>query len=137
MPSNKNLLCLLGAIGICLSSSAASAQTTSPWMMAQTQNGYPPNQNSPFSSPTVSPYLNLGETPSGVSNYQSLVRPLIDGQDALSRQTATIQRLQRQLRDSREAKLGGGPPSAGNKPGVGSAGRFMYYSHYFGPQRER
>ena len=27
MPSNKNLLCLLGAIGICLSSSAASAQT--------------------------------------------------------------------------------------------------------------
>ena len=38
--------------------------------------------------PTVSPYLNLGVTANGISNYQTLVRPLIEERRAIERQSA-------------------------------------------------
>ena len=141
MPPHKHACWLLALALVCTGQSTAIAQIASPAEMAQNQTANLPNQNSSFSSPysarTVSPYLNLGETSYGVSNYHSLVGPLIDERDAVSRQTATIQRLQRQLRDARESKPAGGSVGPGNTPGASSAGRFMYYSHYFGPQRER
>ena len=137
---NNNACWLLAVALFWACAPTATAQIGSPAGMAQNQAAYLANQNpnfgSAYSAPTVSPYLNFGETPSGVSNYHSLVRPLIDEQDAVARQSATIQRLQRQLRDAREAKPVGSPRSTG-KAGSSSAGRFLYYSHYFGPQRER
>src|SRR5882724_5680757 len=55
----------------------------------------------PYTSPTVSPYLNLGINQYGVSNYQSLVKPMIEDREALTSQSTNIQRLQQQLRESK------------------------------------
>jgi hypothetical protein len=95
---------------------------------------YPPSASVPYGTPTVSPYLNLGTTPDGISNYQSLVRPLIDEQEAVARQSAALQRLQRQVRGPREASRG---PATEPKSRANSPGRFMYYSHYFGAPQDR
>ncbi|MEX2112695.1 MAG: hypothetical protein WD845_05885 [Pirellulales bacterium] len=71
--------------------------------------------------PTVSPYLNLLQNNNpDITNYQSLVKPLINQNDALRRQGGAIQQLQQQ-------QYRGGP--AGGGTGVHSY--FMYYSHYF------
>jgi hypothetical protein len=85
----------------------------------------------PYSSPAVSPYLNLGVNPNnGLSNYQTLVRPMIDERAEMMRQTATLQQLQRQVRQgpigtvSKDFK--GQDPN--ERPG---AKHFMHYSHYF------
>jgi hypothetical protein len=69
--------------------------------------------------PTVSPYLNLlsNNNPT-VTNYQSLVKPLINQNDAIRRQGGAIQQLQNQQMQ------GGGV-------GTGTHSYFMYYSHYF------
>ena len=48
--------------------------------------------------PTVSPYLNLlGADQFGITNYQSLVRPLVDQGNAINRQAGSINRLQQQI----------------------------------------
>src|SRR5215471_8119144 len=50
-----------------------------------------------YQSPTVSPYLNLtNRGAGGVSNYQSLVRPLIDQQQQDIHQQQQIQHLSQQ-----------------------------------------
>ena len=84
-----------------------------------------------YAPTTVSPYLNLGVTPNGLSNYQTLVKPMIDEREALYRQSANIQQLRQQMdvqevRDSRE--------SLRQNPALRSpsAVRFLHYSHYFG-----
>ncbi|HEY2895003.1 MAG TPA: hypothetical protein VGJ16_12340 [Pirellulales bacterium] len=84
------------------------------------------NQTS-MPSPTVSPYLNLGVNPNGLSNYQTLVRPMVNDRDALRAQTGGVQfmpqpgraRVASQTRNSSDAKP---RPNA----------RFMHYSHFFG-----
>jgi hypothetical protein len=74
--------------------------------------------------PTVSPYLNL--TQGGpVTNYQSLVKPLIDQGDAIQRQGSSINRLQQQV--SAQAYGAGG----GGGRGTGHTTFFMNYSHYY------
>jgi hypothetical protein len=98
---------------------------------AQNLDAYAPN---PYVSPPVSPYLNLGVTANGLSNYQTLVRPLIDDREALMRQSIALQKLQQQQpRDPR-----GGQINEPNRPDLnrqdpksrpGSV-RF-YYSHYY------
>jgi hypothetical protein len=85
----------------------------------------------PYSSPPISPYLNLGVNPNnGLSNYQTLVRPMIDEREEMLRQTATLQQLQRQVRHgqiglvSKDSK----GQDANERPG---AKHFMHFSHYF------
>lgn len=84
-----------------------------------------------YSGPTVSPFVNLGVNSDGVTNYQTIVRPMMAERDELRRQAATIQQLEQTLRgkqrgnDLRDAKSRGG--SQRNDPNV----RFMHYSHYF------
>ena len=55
-----------------------------------------PSGNSYFANvgpaPTVSPYLNLGVNEYGISNYPSLVRPLLNQRDAQARQAMAIER---------------------------------------------
>lgn len=72
----------------------------------------------------VSPYLNLGTTSSGVSNYQTLVRPLIEEREALRRQWAALEQINQDLRGKSAPPL--------RQP---NAGHFMHYSHYFGTNR--
>ena len=84
----------------------------------------------PYTSPRVSPYLNLGVNASGLSTYPTLVRPMIDDQDAIARQSAEIDRLERQLRSGRGAQ-NRGAASRDSKGTGGGPARFMNYSHYF------
>lgn len=70
--------------------------------------------------PTVSPYLNLTQSNPTVTNYQSLVRPLIDQGNSIRRQGNSISSLQRQA-------YGGG----GGSRGTGHATYYMNYGHYY------
>jgi len=80
---------------------------------------------------TVSPYLNLGVNSNGLSNYSSLVRPLLNQRERLARQTLTRQRLSASPRNLRDGHLArDAPPEEETGPRV--SGRFMNYSHYFG-----
>jgi hypothetical protein len=94
-----------------------------------------PYKSAIFSRPTVSPYLNLGTSANGLSNYQTLVRPLIAEREAIERQSDTLDRLDRQIQgaaatgDWREVERIS--RSARSQQGV----RFMHYSHYFGTVR--
>jgi len=88
------------------------------------------NQTS-MPSPAVSPYLNLGVNPNGLSNYQTLVRPMINDRDALRAQAGGPPvmpqpgraRVASQTRNASDAKP---RPKA----------RFMHYSHFFGAADE-
>jgi hypothetical protein len=79
---------------------------------------------------TVSPYVNLTTNGNGLSNYQTLVRPLIEEREELNRQWAALDDLNRKVR--------GGPlPSGPGARGRNAAGvRYMHYSHYFGTDRQ-
>lgn len=78
--------------------------------------------------PTVSPYLNLlnnNNQLNGVPNYQSLVRPLVDQQDAIRRQGNSLQKLQTQVNSTYNA------PSGSGLRGTGHASHFMNFSHFY------
>jgi hypothetical protein len=92
-------------------------------------------QSAVSARPPVSPYLNLGVTANGLSNYQTLVRPLIAEREAIERQTDMLDRLNRQIQGTtakgnwREVEKIS--RDARSQRGV----RFMNYSHYFGTIR--
>ncbi|HEV3138235.1 MAG TPA: hypothetical protein VGZ26_10025 [Pirellulales bacterium] len=78
--------------------------------------------------PTVSPYMNLLQNNNQfnqVPNYQSLVKPLLDQQNAIQRQGAGLQRLQQQV------SSGGSGAGGGGGRGTGHVTSFMNYSHFF------
>ena len=96
--------------------------------MAAAQSGvaYGP---SIYTAPVVSPYLNLGLTSTGLSNYQTFVKPMIDEQNEMMRQSTSLQQLQqqRQIQDgqaSRESQ------NTSGRPRPKSATRFNY-SHFY------
>jgi hypothetical protein len=94
---------------------------SSPSAFAQWSGGrYMGRSDNPV-GPTVSPYLNLTQGGS-VTNYQSLVKPLLEQDSAIRRQGASLNNLQRQV--SQQAYGGGGR-------GTGHATFFMNYSHYY------
>jgi len=71
--------------------------------------------------PTVSPYLNLVQSGSfGVTNYQSLVQPLIDQGRAIDRQGGSIRGLQQQAFGR-----------SGSRRGTGHSSFFMNSSHFY------
>src|SRR4029079_6348897 len=58
------------------------------------------------SRPAVSPYLNLLNTNRfGISNYQTLVRPLIEQREAAQQNQANIQQLQQQFQSGQAAAM--------------------------------
>jgi hypothetical protein len=76
--------------------------------------------------PTVSPYLNLLQGNNfGVTNYQSLVKPLINQGNAINRQGSSLRNLQQQVNSRPAYGAGGGGISTGH------ATYFMNYSHYY------
>jgi hypothetical protein len=94
---------------------------------APAQNG-PVSNQSLYSAPAVSPYLNLGYSANGLSNYQSLVKPMIDEREDLSRQSVSLQQLQRQLRNGQGAE---DPANRNRKTRSQTTVRFMHYSHFY------
>ncbi len=80
--------------------------------------------------PTVSPYLNLLQSNSqGLNtNYQTLIKPMQDQQNALQRQGSAVQQLQQQVNS---------PRSSGSSGRVtGHQTFFMNFGHYY-PGRRR
>ena len=74
----------------------------------------------------MSPYLNLlNNNTSGVTNYQSLVRPLVQQGNAINRQGSDLNRLQQQVSSQRSAASGYTGSSTGHVT------LFMNYSHYY------
>ena len=84
-----------------------------------------------YNRPTVSPYLNLLQgNRFGVSNYQTLVRPLIEQREAAQMNQANIQQLQQQFQSGQAAAMrrGGG---GGGARSTGHPTRFQNYLHYY------
>ncbi len=104
------------------------AASESAW--AQNVLGYRGHSDNP-NGPTVSPYLNLlnnNNQLNSVPNYQSLVRPLVDQQDAIRRQGNSLQRLQSQVNSTFS------PTASGSGRGISATGHTSYFmnnSHYF------
>jgi hypothetical protein len=94
--------------------------------MAQYGGRYMGRTDNPV-GPTVSPYLNLLQTGNlNITNYQSLVKPLIDQGNAIDRQAYTINRQGGSIRGLQQAFGAGGRGIGG-----GHATYFMNYSHYY------
>jgi hypothetical protein len=92
-------------------------------------SGQQPREDVAAPPPTVSPYVNLGFNSNGVSNYQSLVRPMLDSRESTTRRTVPAGR-----------QTSGGPAGRGNSARgaaaeTGVARRFLNYSHYYGTAR--
>jgi hypothetical protein len=111
-------------------SSTSSAQVARPFD-SPSRGKYAPIE----SRQTVSPYVNLTTNGNGLSNYQTLVRPLIEEREELNRQWAALDDLNRKVRGG---PIPGGPgANRGGAGGRNAAGvRYMHYSHYFGTDRQ-
>jgi hypothetical protein len=84
--------------------------------------------------PAVSPYLNLTNQGSrNISNYFTQVRPQVQAREALIRQQAQINQVQRQVQRGQP----GGVPVRGSQEirGTGHETAFMNYLHYFPARR--
>jgi hypothetical protein len=95
---------------------------------AEAQNLANPYSGPAYTRPAVSPYLNLGLTANGLVNYQTLVKPMLDEQTALSLQAADVAQLQRQARRGPNAQDSNAPDPYSRTRSV----RFMNYSHFYG-----
>ena len=116
----------VGAVFFLLLSSSAIAQVRSAGTVTRDVFG-----RAAYSSPTVSPYVNLGTNPNGLSNYQTLVRPMLDEREAKRAQDEAIHVARLQSRDTRDRREGAAVRSE-DAPRSGQAPvRFMHYSHYY------
>jgi hypothetical protein len=103
---------------------AAAVLLLAPQVVLAQASGYYSGSDNPV-GPTVSPYLNLlGSNNFGVTNYQSLVRPLINQGSAIQNQGASLSNLQQAF---------GAQYYGGRRGGAttGHATFFMNYSHYY------
>jgi hypothetical protein len=87
--------------------------------------------------PTVSPYLNLFNDPTGIGVYQTLVRPFLNQNDVNSNQSATNLQLQQQLNQIRSNSGLGVTGTGGRIRPTGHAATYMDLSHYYSGGRVR
>jgi hypothetical protein len=85
-----------------------------------------------YANATVSPYLNLGVYPNGLSSYQTLVKPMIDQREALRLQMDDRQQPRQHARDARDLK---NPRVSDSSSSTQPVVRFMHYSHFYGGLR--
>jgi hypothetical protein len=98
--------------------------------VARAQGGGPANlQYTP--RPTVSPYLNLFNEPTGVGVYQTLVRPFLQQNDFNARAATNINQLQQELNQVRSGSGLGVTGTAGRIRPTGHAATYMDFSHYY------
>ncbi len=117
-----------------LSSVACGVGTARCWAQQPTgMNSTPrsPFANTGYNRPTVSPYINLGTNSNGLSNYQTLVKPMIDDRQALERQNAALSQLQRQRGIAPQSNPRDADPNG--RQGV----RYFHYSHYYNKPGQR
>lgn len=119
-PRTMILVALLALVALAIPGTA-SAQ-------APYQGGFASGHSDNPNGPTVSPYMNLLQNNNVLgppTNYQSLVKPLIDQQSAIRRQGNSINQLQQQVNSN-------GPNVT--TPGGRATGHQTYFqnlSHYF------
>jgi hypothetical protein len=78
--------------------------------------------------PTVSPYLNLLQSGNaGITNYQSLVKPLVEGRSAINQNSSGINNLRRDVNQMGAAMASG----ARGRGATGHASYFMEHMHYY------
>lgn len=83
--------------------------------------------------PELSPYLNLYRTnlnPNMMPNYFALVRPQFEQQELNRKQTAEIQKLQRQLQSNQSA-VATTPYSPGSSAGMSASARYMDTGQFY------
>ena len=130
MSKSTHMALFLGGFWL-LTASIASGQSPSPFDTVRTQN------RRPFStavySPPVSPYVNLGVNANGLSNYHTLVRPIVADRQMMQRQSDALEQLNQRMRGTaiNQAQRELGETNRGVQPRV----RFMDYSRYFGTIR--
>ena len=113
-----SLACGIAGLVLTKMSTAQSPATVNPYRARMTAT-----------QPTVSPYLNLNVDSNGLSNYGSLVRPMLTQREMMEKQREREQLQARpQLAQGRST---GQVAETKSAPGR-SSGTFMNYSHYFG-----
>ena len=113
-PVKISLQSMLVALVVLLGAEVAQAQYTG-------------RADSPY-GPTTSPYLNLLQNNNQfnpVSTYNTLVKPIVDQNNAINRQGASLNRLQGQVNS-------GLPTGTTGRGSTGHASYFMNYSHFYG-----
>jgi hypothetical protein len=81
-----------------------------------------------YSRPTVSPYVNLAQRNQyGISAYQTLVRPMLEQQASAERQAMLTRSSLATGRNADGARRGDVQRTAARP------GRYMNYSHFYGP----
>ena len=88
-----------------------------------------------YTNPPVSPYVNLGFNPNGLSNYQTLVRPMIAEREASRWQSEILQPSRQPRDDARDGRNRRDSKMEDSKPGTPGNVRFMHYSHFYGGLR--
>ncbi len=114
MMKSRALVFGLAVVGVLIFSQASQAQVVNTYGFSDNPVG-----------PTVSPYLNLVNqdfVDPNLTNYQSLVRPLLQQNNAINRQGSAINRLQQQYSAPASGAAGGA---------TGHTTFFMNGSHYF------
>ncbi len=125
-------LILTGIVcGCCLwASSAAMAQSRVTYQATGMNSGY-----QGYQQPTISPYLNLGVNSNGLSNYQTLVRPMMEEREALDRQNANLQLLRQQMQSNGGMMDQRDPRVRAQMQRQQLNSRYLNYSHYFSGPR--
>ncbi len=118
-------------VRLCSLAFLLSAIVVATSMPARAQERYRGASDNPV-GPTVSPYLNLlNRDQFGITNYQSLVRPLVQQGNAINRQGNELSRLQQQMPRPRSGGIGGYGSATGHVT------FFMNYTHYYAVPQQR
>lgn len=129
MPTRLTILSIIASGLWLLAAPTAMAQTRSPY---NSENG--PGRdfynNRGTSNLTVSPYVNLGLNSNGLSNYQTLVRPMIDQREYARAQTEQLQPPRPAARTARNTREPADESAENAKPRASV--RFMHFSHFYG-----
>jgi hypothetical protein len=86
-----------------------------------------------YNQPTVSPFLMLNSPATGISNYQTLVRPLIEDQEMRLQQNTSLHKPSRRARETQKSQETTDAPRNRLNSRVG---RFMHFSHFYSDGRQ-
>ncbi len=129
MPGRLTLLSIIGG-GLCLLVASTSVAQTRATYNAENGPGRDYYNRRGASNLTVSPYVNLGLNANGLSNYQTLVRPMIDQREYSRAQTEQLQQPRPAARSARDTREAADESAENAKPRASV--RFMHYSHFYG-----
>jgi hypothetical protein len=125
------LLFAAAATILLLQAAPAQAQINRSPYSRNNQAAYNIVRDNTLRRPTVSPYLNLVDPARSpfTTPYHSLVRPLLEQEEATRRQQVQLQQVQQQLLQSEQRRTSRDQP--GGIRGTGHATFYQNYSHFY------